>query len=83
LSRSSFSTQATIAAAVVKEPAGSAKKEMPNGGTSAFLAASSMSSAGIACLPAKNTAVLVPVFGGRENIASCTRPCTSASVTCV
>ena len=42
---SAFSTLATIAAAVVNEPAGSAKTEIRNGGTIAFFAASNMSSA--------------------------------------
>src|SRR4051812_36311166 len=81
LSFNTFSTHATIAAAVVNEPAGSAKNEMPNGGTSAFLAFSSMSSAAIAFLPAMNIAVRAPTFGGREKIASCTRPVISSSVT--
>ena len=43
--RSTRSTQATMAAAVVNEPAGSANVDSPKGGTSAFLAASIMSSA--------------------------------------
>jgi hypothetical protein len=76
-----FSTQATIAAAVVNDPFGSAKNEMPNGGTSAFLAFDSMSRASVAFLPPKNIPVLTPILGGRENIASCTRPVTSSSVT--
>ena len=48
-----FSTHATIAAAVVNEPAGSAKNEMPNGGTSAFLAFASMSRASARVLAAE------------------------------
>ena len=83
LSTNVFSTHATIAAAVVNDPAGSAKNEMPNGGTSAFLAAASMSRARIAFLPPTNIPVRTPVFGGREKIASCTRAPTSSSVTFV
>jgi hypothetical protein len=54
---------------------------MPNGGISAFLAADSMSRARIAFFPPTNSPVRTPVFGGRENIASWTRPLTSSSVT--
>ena len=61
-----------MAAAVVNDPAGSAKNEMPKGGTSAFLAAESMSSARMAFLPPMNMPVRTPVLGGREKIASCT-----------
>ncbi len=73
--------RATIAAAVVNEPAGSANSEMTNGGTIAFFAASSMSSAAPASLPPMNTPVRAPMFGGREKIASCTNPVTSFSDT--
>src|SRR6266850_4573911 len=72
-----------ISAAVVKDPAGSAKNEIPNGGTSAFLAAESISRARMAFLPPMNIPVRTPVLGGREKIASCTRPPTSSSVTFV
>jgi hypothetical protein len=43
---------------------------MPNGGTSAFLAFASMSSASAAFLPPMNIAVRAPIFGAREKIAS-------------
>src|SRR4029079_9535789 len=71
LSSNHFSTHATMAAAVVNEPAGSAKNEMPNGGTSAFLAAESMSRARMAFLPQMNMPVRTPVMGRREKIAYC------------
>ncbi len=81
LVRSTRSTQATMAAAVVNEPAGSANVERPNGGTSAFSAASIMSSARMASLPPMNRPVRTPKFGGREKMASCVSAVTSSSVT--
>ncbi len=78
---STFSTQATMAAAVVKEPAGSAKIEISNGLSSAPLALSIMSRARIASLPAKKTAVFTASRGERENMASWTSGITSSSVT--
>src|SRR6202521_3479571 len=82
-SRSVFSTHATSAAAVVNDPAGSANTDSPNGGTSAFLAAAIMSRASTAFLPPKNIPVRAPVFGGREKMASWTRPGTSPRLTSV
>ncbi len=54
------STQATMAAAVVNEPAGSAKIEHSNGGTIAFWAASIMSSDMMASLPPMKNPVRTP-----------------------
>ena len=78
-----LSMLATIAAAVVKEPAGSANSDMANGGTIAAFAFFIMSRASDTFLPAKNMASRTPAFGGREKIASCTKPVTSSSVTLV
>ena len=74
---SAFSTLATIAAAVVNEPAGSANTETRKGGTIAFFAASNMSSASETSLPPMKMPVSTPASGGREKMASCTRPVTS------
>ena len=54
------STQATMAAAVVNDPAGSANTEHSNGGTIAFLAASIMSRAMMASLPPMKKPVRTP-----------------------
>ena len=80
-SRRVFSTQATKAAAVVNDPAGSANSDNPNGGTSACFACAIMSSASTAFLPPKNIPVRAPVFGGREKMASWTRPEISPRLT--
>ena len=52
-----------MAAAVVKEPAGSANTEISNGGTIAFLARSIMSRASMARLPPMNMPVRFTPFG--------------------
>ena len=83
LSLSAFLAQATIAAAVVNEPAGSANTEISKGGTIAFLARSIMSSASMARLPPMNMPVRFTPSGPREKIASCTSPVTSSMVTLV
>ena len=81
VSLSAFSAQATMAAAVVKEPAGSANTEISNGGTIAALARFIMSRASMARLPPMNMAVRFTPSGPREKIASCTSPVTSSTVT--
>ena len=58
LSRSVFSVQATIAAAVVNDPAGSGKTDISKGGTIDFFAVSIISRAKDASFPQINT----PVF---------------------
>ena len=62
-----------MAAAVVKEPAGSANTETWNGGNIALRAAASMSSARIAFLPPMKMPVRRAPLGPREKIASCVR----------
>ena len=81
LSLRAFSAQATMAAAVVNEPAGSANTGISKGGTIAALARFIMSRASIARLPPMNMAVRFTPSGPREKIASCTSPVTSSTVT--
>ena len=72
------STTATMPAAVVKAPDGSAITEISKcGGIIAFFAASSMSMARSGSRPPISTPVRLPSWGARENIASWTRPVTS------
>ena len=70
-----------MAAAVVKDPAGSANTEISKGGTIAALARFIMSRASMARLPAMNMPVRFTPSGPREKIASCTSPVTSSRVT--
>jgi hypothetical protein len=72
-----------MAAAVVKEPAGSANTETWNGGNIALRAAASMSSARIAFLPPMKMPVRLAPLGPREKIASWVSPATSPSSTFV
>ena len=78
-----FSVQATIAAAVVKDPAGSGKTEISNGGTIAFLAASIISRAKEASFPHIKTPVFLAFDTDLEKIASWTKELTSVKFTFV
>ena len=62
--------QATIAAAVVKDPAGSGNTETSKGGTIDFLAVSSMSRAKDASLPHIKTPVYFALETDLEKMAS-------------
>ena len=72
-----FSVSATIPAAVVNAPLGSANTDTSNGGTMCFLASCIISIASCVSLPPKNIPVLFKPDGDLENIASCTRDCIS------
>ena len=78
-----FSVHATIAAAVVNEPAGSGKTEISNGGTIAFFAASIMSKARDASFPHIKIPVFLAFDTDLEKIASCTKALTSVRFTLV
>jgi hypothetical protein len=78
---SSRPAQATIAAAVVKAPEGSAMTQISKGGNIASRAAASASSASTRSRPPRKTQVRGAFAGARENIASCTRPRTSSAPT--
>ncbi len=72
-----------MAAAVVNEPAGSAKAEISKGFKSVARKRSIMSRASPASLPPMKTPVRAASFGERENIASWTSAVTSSSVTTI
>ncbi len=72
---------ATMPAAVVNAPLGSANTETSNGGTMAFLAVSSISIAACRSRPPRKMPVRLTPLGPREKIASCTRSPTSPSST--
>ena len=65
-----FSVQATMAAAVVNEPAGSGKTDISNGGTIESLAEFIISSASDASFPQIKTPVFLALLTDLEKIAS-------------
>lgn len=78
---SAASTQATIAAAVVYEPLGSAITDTTKGLTMAALARSTMSAAIVASRPPMKMPVRATPLGPREKIVSCVRPAMPSIVT--
>ncbi len=78
---SAASTHATIAAAVVNEPLGSAISETTNGLTMALRARSSMSAASSTSRPPRKMPVRATPLGPREKIVSWVRPAIASRPT--